>query len=303
MSARGGFAPGTLGALAVVAVAALRHPLRTLTALAAGTLAGTLVLLAVALTPLAMKADPGGWVRPRAIAWVDAPQGSVDLGQVRNGLLQVPGVAGADFIARDAALDQLARAAGQPDPALAALRPNPLPDTFVLHLEPGLGEEAIGQAVADLGRVAHVSRVDHDAQALARARLAAQALRAGLMLVLALVLLSAAAGLRVAAPRPFSPAARRVLSDLGAEPLDLLRPPLLAAAFGGLLAGGLSLLLATTAMRLLAPWRSAIESMYSLTISLPGGAVATAGWLLAALVLGALLALLRHGRPAVHPVA
>ncbi len=226
---------------------ALRHTLgRPLDfALMAG--ATAVVLAALLLGALAawrlLPLEVPPWMRAQALVLAGGAEGETDLAATRAALRQVAAVASAEFIGRDAALAELAQRPGLANLGLRELRPNPLPDAFVVVFAPGAAPEVVEAAVVELGKARGVESVHYQADAYRRA--VALARLAGRLLALlgaalggaALLGLALAATLRVR----LDPAEIRLLQVLGADPAALRRPYVYAGALTLLAAAGLAL--------------------------------------------------------------
>ncbi len=202
------------------------------------------VLTAWRATPF----EPPGWMQAEALVLVVGAEGEVDLAGVRSSLrssLQKSGlVATIDFVGRDAALRELAQRKNLAGIGLAELRPNPLPDAFVVRFATGAAPDLVEAGVAALRKVRSVDTVEFQPELYRRAVVLAQ-LGARLGLVLTGFLAASSLVAVVLASTFWSqwdPQEVRVLHLLGADPAAFVRPSAYAA--------GLSLLAAA----LLAWW-------------------------------------------------
>jgi len=186
--------------------------------------------------------DTPGWMRPQALVLVGGAEGETDLAAVGTALRKIDLVAQADFIGRAAALAQLAQRKSLASAGLAELRPNPLPDAFVVHFVPGAAPEAIEATVAQLRHVKNVESVEYASDTYRKAHLLARVgTRAARLLVLAL---GAAALIGTALAAVLWPRWEReqiqVLDLLGADPAALRRPRVYAGALTLLVAAALA---------------------------------------------------------------
>lgn len=233
---------GRAAALRSALTHTLGQPLRFIPlVLATATVMASLLLGGIAawrLQPL--EAPP--WVRPQALVLAAGAEGAVDLAALGLALRKISGVATADFIGRDAALADLAQRPGLASLGLHELRPNPLPDAFVIHFAADLDPQAVEAAVGEMRKVRDVDSVHYQADAYRRtwalARLARRLLvLAGAALVAAVVVgLGVAATLRVLP----DPEEIRLLDMLGAEPAAMRRPYVYTGALSLLIAAALA---------------------------------------------------------------
>jgi cell division transport system permease protein len=254
------------GAVQAALAHTLGRPWRFLpTVIATAVVLATLLLGAIAawrLQPL--EAPP--WVRPQALVLAAGAEGESDLAALGLALRKVPAVVSADFVGRDAALADLAQRPGLASQALRDLRPNPLPDAFVVTFATDAGPDAVEAAVAALRKVASVDSVQYQPDAYRRtwalARLARRLLMVvGTALGAALVIGAAvAASLRV---RP-DPEEIRLLYLLGAEPAAIRRPFVYSGALALLIAAGLAWWIAASAAAWFDPLVADLARQYAL---------------------------------------
>ena len=247
---------GRLAALRAALGLAWRRPLLFLLV----TLVSALVLAAAGLAAAAAwRLSPfaaPSWMQAQALVVAAGGEGEVDLGTLRTALraaVQPPElVLSIDFVGRDAALRELAQRKDLAGIDLAALRPNPLPDSFQVHFAPGATPEQVEAAAAALRRVRNVDTVVYQPEPLRRAWQLARLGRQLVVLVACVLAASvfAVAMLAVTAWARVDPQEMRVLHLLGADPGAGLRP----AAY----ATGLSLL----ASALLAWWASVMAGAW-----------------------------------------
>ncbi len=282
-----------IDALWAALTATLGRPLRFLplvlaTALVLATLlTGALVLWR--LQPL--EAPP--WVRPQALVLAAGAEGETDLAALGLALRKVNGVLAADFIGRDAALADLAQRPGLASLGLRELRPNPLPDAFVVTFSSEAGPEGVEAAAAELAKVKAVDSVHYQPDAFRRlwalARLGRRlVLLAGAALVAALVLGMIAAA---AVPGRPDPAALRLFDMLGADRAMVRRPYVYAGAIEMLAAAALAVWLTFALAARLDPLIADLARQYALhwsTDAVPAGY--GAALCAAAALLGGLLA-------------
>lgn len=182
------------------------------------------------------------WAYPQALVLAAGAEGEVDLAALGLALRKVANVSAANFVGRDAALADLAQRPGLASLGLRELRPNPLPDAFVVRFAVDAGPEAVEAAVAQLRKVHDVESVQFQPEAYRRtwalARLARRLMLLGAVVLAAAVVigLSALAAFRL---RP-DPDEIRLLDMLGAEPAAVRRPYIYGGALSLLLAAALA---------------------------------------------------------------
>lgn len=183
-----------------------------------------------------LQAPP--WMQAQALVLAVGAEGENDLSATAAGLRQVPLVASVEFIGREAALAQLAQRPGLAGLGLRELRPNPLPDAFVVGFAPGGSAEAVEAAVAQLRRCKGVDSVQYQVEPYRRAQALAGVLRPLLLLIGGALLAAALIGGALAAHLRVAPDPQelRLLSMLGAEPAALCRPYAYAGALATLAA-------------------------------------------------------------------
>jgi len=230
-------------------------------------------LVAVALwRALPLEVPP--WSRPQALVLAAGAQGEIDLAALQAALRRVSAVTAADFVARDSALAQLAQRKGLATIGLADLRPNPLPDAFLIHFSEGAAPEAVEAAVAEMRKIKNVESVEYPPELYRRMWLLAQlAVRLGLLLAAPLV---AALIIGIALTATFWGRVDRkeaeVLYLLGADPSVMRRPYVYAGAMSLLLAAALAWSVVVAAGAWLEPLLSALAQQYALhwtSVALP----------------------------------
>jgi cell division protein FtsX len=282
-----------LGALHEALLLIFRQPLALVLVVGAN----GIVLAVLALAGLAAwRAHPleaPSWTRAQALVLVAGADGEIDLAAVGSALRKVDRVASAEFLGRDAALAQLTQRKSLASLGLAELRPNPLPDAFVVRFAAGTTPEAAEAGAAQLGQVKGVDRVEFQAGTYRKVyALGRVAMRSGLLLALAL----AAAALMAAALAGaiwvrIDTDALRLFDLLGAEPAALRRPFVYAGALAQLLAAALGCALVGAVDAWLAPDLAELSRQYALPAlagPLPLGWAAV--FCLAAAAAGALIA-------------
>ena len=206
------------------------------------------------------------WARPQALVLATGAPGEVDLAALQAALRRVTTVASADFLARDSALADLAQRRSLSASGLADLRPNPLPDAFVVRFAAAATAEAVEAAVAELRKVKNVESVEYQPQLYRRMLLLVQlAERLGLLLAAPLgaaliigVALTATIWGRVDQDEA------EVLHLLGADPSVMRRPYVYAGALSLLLAAVLAWSIVVVASAWLEPLLSAAAQQYAL---------------------------------------
>jgi cell division transport system permease protein len=272
-------------ALGIALRQTLGRPLRFLPLVIATALVlATLLLGGITAWRLApLQAPP--WVRPQALVLAAGAEGESDLAALGAAIRKVAAVVSADFVGRDAALAELAQRPGLSNLGLRELRPNPLPDAFVVGFAPEAGPDAVESAVAQLRKLNGIDSVQYQAEAYRRTwALAALARR---VLALAGLALAAAAliGLGVSAAlwvRP-DPAYVRLLDQLGADPAAMRRPYVYTGVLALLAASGLAWWITSAVAAGLDPLMADLARQYALHWS----AQALPGWAGAAFCAGA----------------
>jgi cell division transport system permease protein len=260
--------------------------------IATGVVLATLLLGGIAawrLQPL--EAPP--WVRPQALVLAAGAEGESDLAALGLALRKTATVVSADFIGRAAALADLAQRPGLASLGLRDLRPNPLPDAFVVTFASDAGPDAVEAAVAELRKVKSVESVQYQPEAYRRtwslARLAHRLLLlAGTALAASVVIgIAVAASLRV---RPDLDEIR-LLDILGADPAAIRRPYVYSGMLALLVAAGLAWWITSAASAWVDPLVADLARQYSVHWSAdPLPAWAGAAFCAAAVLLGGLLA-------------
>ncbi|SPE23578.1 putative Cell division protein FtsX [Burkholderiales bacterium] len=236
--------------------------------LVVGSTAGVLATLALGSLALwrAQPIEAPQWMRPQALVLAAGAAGEVDLAATQAALRKVATVASADFVGRDAALAELAQRKTLSALGLADLRPNPLPDAFLVGFAAGAAPAAVEVAVAELRKVKNVDSVEYQPDLYRRMSLLSQlterlALLLGASLVACLVIgvaLAAAYWVRVDRDEA------RVLHLLGAEPAVMRRPYVYAGALSLLTAAALAWWVVAAASAWLEPAIAELARQYSL---------------------------------------
>jgi cell division transport system permease protein len=257
------------------------------------------VLASAALIALtlwrALPLEQPQWLRPQALVLAVGAQGEIDLAAVQTALRRVAMVASADFLARDAALAELAQRKSLSAIGLTDLRPNPLPDAFLVRFVAGAAPEAVEAAVAEMRKVKNVESVEYQPELYRRFALLSQlATRVCLLLAAplaaALIIgLSLAASLWVRVDQDEV----QVLNLLGAEPSIMRRPYVYAGAMSLFLAAALAWWVVEATSAWLEPLISSAAQQFALHWA-PAALPIWAGVLfcLAAALLGAALSAL-----------
>ncbi|HXY22128.1 MAG TPA: permease-like cell division protein FtsX [Burkholderiaceae bacterium] len=230
----------------------------------------SIMLASLALVALtlwrALPLEQPPWMRPQALVLAAGAQGEIDLAAVQSTLRRVALVASADFLARDAALAELAQRKSLSAIGLTDLRPNPLPDAFLIRFVAGATPEAVEAAVAEMRKVKNVESVEYQPELYRRIWLLSQlAGRFGLLLAAALaaaliVGVSLAASLWVPVDRDEV----QVLNLLGADPPVMRRPYVYAGAMSLLVAAALAWWMVSAACAWLDPLISSAAQEYAL---------------------------------------
>jgi len=256
------------------------------------TLLAVLAFAAIGLWRL-MPLQTPPWAQPEALVYFGGAEGEIDLAAAGLALRQVPLVASADFIGRDAALAELTQRHELAPLALRELRPNPLPDAFLVRFAPGATPEAVEAAVVALGKVKNVGAVQY--QAAPFRKLAALTQLGRRLAPLSATFLVAVAAMGVLLASVFwcriDLEELRILHLLGADAASLRRP----YVYAGALCLGLAALLVWGVLNAmnasLEPYVTAVAQQYSLAlVARPVPAWAGAAFVLAAAFIGAALA-------------
>jgi cell division transport system permease protein len=233
-----------------------RRPLRLLlvSAMAGFFLAaGDLAIVARMQAPATATA----FARPRAVVSVLMPvgAGAPEAAHVREVIQRTDGVESLRFLAREAALAELARRPALSGLHVDGLAVNPLPDAWVVTFEAAVAADRIEAAASAWSKDAWVGSVEYD-PAPWRRWLALAGLVRALLVVFALPLALAAfvalAACVLAGPWPQA-GQTRLLLELGAAPRALRRPFVYAAACSALLAGLVAWGITALAWRALGP--------------------------------------------------
>jgi len=256
------------------------------------TMLASLALIALTLWRTLPLEQPQ-WMRPQALVLAAGAQGEIDLAAVQTSLRRVTIVASADFLARDAALAELAQRKSLSAIGLTDLHPNPLPDAFLVRFVAGVAPEAVEAAVAELRKVKNVESVEYQPELYRRiSRLSQLAGRVCWLLAAPLtaaliigVALAASLWVRV------DPDEVQVLNLLGADPSVMQRPYVYAGALSLFVAAALAWWMVAAASAWLEPLIGAAAQDYALrwepaVLPIWAGALFCVG----AALLGALLA-------------
>lgn len=220
----------------------LGRPLRFLLVTgSSGIVLSTAGLLGLALWRV-LPFEAPQWTYPQALVLIAGAEGEIDLSATRSALRQVGLVGSVDFLGRDTALAELAQRKGLSAIGLNELRPNPLPDAFIVRFAAGAAPDAIESAVAQLRKVKNVDSVEYHPDAYRKLFLLAQVARRLLLLLAAF--LSATLAVAVALAASFwvrvDRDELRVLRLLGADPPAIRRPYVYAGAVHLAAAAGLA---------------------------------------------------------------
>jgi len=220
----------------------LERPWHLLAGLLGGTLALASLLVATALLWRIWPPELPPGAQAQALVLVAGGEGETDLAAVRATLAHQNLVQGVDFVGRDAALAELAQRKGLSGLGLSELRPNPLPDTFVVRFDPAASAEAVEQAVAGLRHLRPSDTIEYLPEPYRRL---SQIVQVGRRLAVALaVLLGLAALSGLALSLICAVVIDReeiaVLQLLGAEPRTQRRPYVYAGALRAALSAALA---------------------------------------------------------------
>lgn len=287
---------------------ALRRALR-LMGRRPGILLVSVALCAVALTLPLLAATVASGVRPLVAAVPAAPELTVFLAPGASGqeiktlqarIEALPGVAGIRHVPRDAALVELAERSGL-GASVAELKPNPLPDAFVVALAPGVAAAAIDATAATIRKLPRVDSVQFDSAwyrklaAIGRIALTVSTIVGALLLVLAAAVVLGAVRLLATASSEEICVLRMVGADEGfiARPYGYIGGAVLA------LAAALAVGAVAVVLRFLNPQVLELARLYGgAEFTIPMLPVqALAGLLLIALLTGLFLGALGVRRP------
>jgi len=211
-----------------------------------------------------LEAPP--WVRPQALVMAAGAEGETDLAALGLALRKVGNVLAADFVGRDAALANLSQRPGLASLGLRELRPNPLPDSFVVTFAPEAGPDGVEAAVAELAKVKSVESVRYQPEAYRRTWALAQLARrlvllaGGALIATGIVGIIAAAGFGA---KP-DPEELRLLDALGADPAAVRRPYVYGGAFSVLCVAALAWWMTSMASTWLDPLFADLAGQYTL---------------------------------------
>lgn len=219
-----------------------------------GALLAALTLGALAawnLQPLAARMLFG----PEATVFMAPGATGADVAAVRDRLQQLAHVGSVRFIARDAALAEIAHRAPVAGAALADIKENPLPDAFVVSFEPGSDPDAIETAIFAVRRAAAVDGVQLDlgwyrkllALVGVGRRIALMAAAVGAVAVAGWLWIAATTWVRI------DPSDARLLWLLGADDRAIRRPSIYAGFLSAVAAASTALALDWAALRWLEP--------------------------------------------------
>ena len=232
--------------------------------------ASATLLAALALVTLtlwrALPLEQPPWMRPQALVFAAGAQGEIDLAALQSALRHVAMVASADFLARDAALSELAQRKSLSAIGLTDLRPNPLPDAFLVRFVAGAQPEAVETAVAEMRKIKNVESVEYQAELYRRMALLSQLLARICLLLAAPLGASLIIGVSLAAILwvRIDQDEVRVLHLLGADPPVMRRPYVYAGAMSLLLAAALAWWMVTAAGGWLEPLINSAAQQYAL---------------------------------------
>ncbi len=230
-----------------------------------GLVFSTMALCVLALWRV-LPMDAPAWMRPEALVLAAGAEGENDLAATRAALRQVGLVASVDFVGRDAALAELAQRKSLAMIGLNELRPNPLPDAFVVRFAAGATPDAVEAAVAELRKVKSVDSVEYQPDAYRK--LSALAQLAGRLSLLLAASVAGALVIGVALAATFwarvDREEMRVLHLLGADPSSMRRPYVYAGAINLVVAAALAWWILISTAGWLEPAIANLAQQYSL---------------------------------------
>lgn len=257
-------------ALRLVLMDLVRRPLRSLLVIAAVT-AWLAMACVSALTLWRLWPLEAPWMRPEALVLVAGTQGEIDLSQVQAEVRRVAPAANVEYRSRDEALARLGHRTALAALGLEELRPNPLPDSFVVRFAALTGLDVVEAEVGELRHLKSVDSVEYPADVYRRLGALAGALHVLAIALGALFLAQLAVAVALAAlfRRPVERDHLRLLVMLGAPPRAIRRPFVYAAALDLGVAGGLAAALAGFTAGWLEPFASTLAQQFGFAWAAP----------------------------------
>jgi cell division protein FtsX len=288
------FPSGRLGRQVLSAIG--RRPVAWLAAVSLAALGlGALLLAAIAIWSLRPYAGRV-LIAPQASVMLAASTSSAEADALRRSLAQLAAVASTRFVARDAALADLASRAAADRQAIEQLATNPLPDAVVVTFSADASVDAIESAAAVIGKMPHVDAVELDVGWYRKLRALLRLAVVGAGFLGAAFVLHAVGWLLVAVTlsAPIDSGRVQLLWLLGADDRAVRRTPVAAGALTALVAAALALLVARAGWVWLDTQLVSIMRLYSAQVRLQWPAPNwLAGFVAAATLTGALVGSIR----------
>jgi len=191
-----------------------------------------------------------------------------DIDRLRNQLEQHPAVAGAEFVPRAQALEQLKQSTGLAD-LIGGLPQNPLPDAFVVHPKPG-DAQALDALRGELAKLPKIGEAQLDSVWAYKLEALLEFGRVGVLILASLLSLALVAvtfntiRLQILTQRDEIEVSRLI----GATDGFIRRPFLYFGAAQGMLGGVMAWLIVTASLLLLNVQLDALAQLYASQFSL-----------------------------------
>ena len=235
---------------------------------------------------------------PQISLFLEMDAKAEDADRLRKQLVQHPAVAGAEFVPRSQALEQLRQDTGLAD-LISGLQQNPLPDAFIVHPKPGAAQ-SLDALRSELAKLPRVKEAQLDSAWAYRLEALLRFGRVGALILASLLSLALVAitfntiRLQILTQRDEIEVSRLI----GATDGFIRRPFLYFGAAQGLLGGVMAWLILSTSLLLLNRQLGALSQLYASQFTLqplsPGDSLSLLlfsvylGWL------GAWLSVARH---------
>jgi cell division transport system permease protein len=261
----------------------------------AGLALATVVLVALIGWNLRPLLDQSS-IAPEATVVVASATTAAETDALRSALSLLPAVAAARFVARDAALAQIASRTPADRDAIGQLAANPLPDVVVLSFRADASPAVIDSTAAVIKKMARVDGVELDLGWYRKLWAVAGIGATGLSALAVALLVHAASWLvvAVAVSSPMDPRRVQLLWMLGADDRAVRRAPVAAAALTGLTVAVIALVSVRTGWQWLDRELVSLKRLIVATPSLHWPPTPwVAGFVAATLLAGALIGSIR----------